>query len=197
MVKEFKTIKGKTYYLKSRKTKKGNTTYYMTSKLDEACLNEVPKEYEVFEKYDLGVFYIRRKKPSKFSKKDIAIIENELKKCSSVDAYQLDVYGEEIKIYIAENANGLDLMMKKYFNASLDKNKVLAARNALLRYEERLKINFQDNNDFKGFEVMRYCYRGSIDDWIVIDAGEDLKELAEKNIFHLGKESYFDLYPIR
>ena len=197
MAKEFKTIKGKNYYLKSRKTKKGNTTYYMTGKLDEVCLNEVPKGYEVFEKYDLGVLYIRREKISKFSKKDIAIIEKELKKCSSIDGYLIDVHGEEIKIYTVENADGTNSLINNYLNISLNKDKILVARNSLLRYEERLKINFQDNNDFKGFEVMRYCYRGSVDDWIVIDAGEDLKELAEKNIFHLGKESYFNLYRIR
>lgn len=198
MAKTFTTLKGKTYYLKSRKTKKGNTTYYLTKKLDDTCLNKIPAGYEVFEKYNLDMLYVRRKKPSSYSKEDITIIEKELKTCSSIDAYRLDIYGDEIKIYTAENGDGIDSLMKNnIFNTPLNTGKKLAFRNMLMSYEERLKIIYKDKKEFKGFEVMRYCYRGSIDDWIVIDLGENLKELAEKNIFHLGKESYFELYPIR
>ncbi len=43
------------------------------------------------------------------------------------------------------------------------------------------------------FEVERYCFRGSIDDWIGLDRSTDLKQLAKKYCFHLGKESFYDL----
>lgn len=61
------------------------------------------------------------------------------------------------------------------------------------RYEFKMKIEAFGKDDNKYFELMRYCYRGSIDDWIQIDSDADLKKLAEKNLIHLGKESFYDL----
>ena len=190
MAKEFKTRKGRTYYIKSRTTKKGNTTYFMTAKLDEECLNKSPDGYEVFEKYDTEIFYIRKKKELNFSNEDLTFIKKELKNNSSIDAYELDVNGGEIKIYTAEKGNGMSSLKSLL---SLDKQKMAFLGKALLSYEERLKIQVEG----KEYIVMRYCYRGSVDDWIVIDAGDNLQELAKKNIIHLGKESYFELYRIR
>lgn len=43
------------------------------------------------------------------------------------------------------------------------------------------------------FEAQRYCFRGSIDDWIELDASTDLKNLAKKCCYHLGKDSFYDL----
>lgn len=63
---EFTNRRGNIYYVKSKLTKKGNTTYYMTKKKDEDCLNSLPDKYEVFEKPDTGVLYIRQKKEKMF-----------------------------------------------------------------------------------------------------------------------------------
>lgn len=198
MAKEFKNSKGKTYYLKSRTTKKGNITYYLTVKLDDDCLNSLPKEYEVFEKYDMETLYVRKKVASKFSKEEIASIEKELKNNADIDEYKLAVHGAEIKIYTAEKGKGISSFMQDSIaSAIFDKRRSALYEKAFLRYEERLKIQLKEKKDFKEFLVLRYCYRGSVDDWIVIDAGDNLKELAKDTIVHLGKESYFELYPIR
>jgi len=44
------------------------------------------------------------------------------------------------------------------------------------------------------FNIQRYNYRGSIDDWIDIDYFEPLDELVRKYVKHLGQESFFELY---
>jgi len=198
MAKEFKNTRGKIYYIKSRMTKKGNTTYFMTVKLDKDCLNSVPEGYQVFEKYDMQTLYVRKKIASKFSKEDIAFIEKELKSNTDIESYKLDVHGEEIKIYIVEKEAGRDSFIENSIASfSFDKVKATLFKSVLLRYEERLKIQVKGKKEDKEFLVLRYCYRGSVDDWIVIDAGENLQELAKRTIVHLGKESYFELYRIR
>ena len=43
------------------------------------------------------------------------------------------------------------------------------------------------------FTAQRYCFRGTIDDWIDIGHGP-LTTLVKTYVQHLGKESYFELF---
>jgi len=45
------------------------------------------------------------------------------------------------------------------------------------------------------FEVERWCFRGSVDDWIGLDSSTDLEALVKKYGCHLGKESFYELTP--
>ncbi len=48
------------------------------------------------------------------------------------------------------------------------------------------------NAQTRWFSVDRWCFRGSIDDWITLSGGE-LTTLVAKYCRHLGKESFFEL----
>ena len=190
----FKTTKGKTYYLKSRITKKGNTTYYLTQKKDAECLEEVPVGYEVFEKYDSGQAYIRKVRESHIEAAEIAAIEKELRQNKSLHDFKLDVCGDEIRIYTKERGaatEGSDLL-KGFLSATRGNPEATWSRFA--RYEERMRVILTQHIGEREFIFQRYCYRGSIDDWITIDSGSDLEALARKNLYHLGKESYYELF---
>ena len=45
------------------------------------------------------------------------------------------------------------------------------------------------------FVVQRWCFLGSVDDWISLSSSTDLNELVKKYGRHLGKESFYDLMP--
>ncbi len=184
---EFTNRRGDIYYVKSKLTKKGNTTYYMTKKKDEDCLNSLPEEYEVFEKPDTSVMYIRQKKEKMFDAKEIGFVEKALKENEEVAAFRLDIVGNMIKIYIA------DLETVEGFERVMERMSVMKGRaeliNKFVRFEERMRIIKEDGE----YGVKRYCYRGSIDDWVWIDGGVDLQDLAKTNIHHLGRMSYYEL----
>jgi len=56
-----------------------------------------------------------------------------------------------------------------------------------------LKFRLCDD-DKRLFEVSRWCYRGSIDDWIPLFArSKSLSELANNYCRHIGEESFFEL----
>lgn len=40
----------------------------------------------------------------------------------------------------------------------------------------------------------RYCFRGSIDDWIQISAPDVLEKLVRQFVPHLGQESFYELH---
>ena len=44
------------------------------------------------------------------------------------------------------------------------------------------------------FAPERYCFRGSVDDWISIGPPAPLEKLAAKYLKHLGRESFFELF---
>jgi hypothetical protein len=61
-------------------------------------------------------------------------------------------------------------------------------------YEGRMPVmRFTlEDKETRQFAVDRWCFRGSIDDWIPLSFG-DLPKLVARYCPHLGKESFFDL----
>ena len=48
------------------------------------------------------------------------------------------------------------------------------------------------DRSLREFEAQRMCYRSSIDGWLALDRGR-LRDMAQKYIVHLGRESFFEL----
>jgi len=59
-------------------------------------------------------------------------------------------------------------------------------------YQPLMRFILLDENN-RIFEAQRYCFCGSVDDWIELSISEDLKSLAKKCCYHIGKDSFFDL----
>ncbi|KYC40470.1 hypothetical protein WA1_26460 [Scytonema hofmannii PCC 7110] len=61
--------------------------------------------------------------------------------------------------------------------------------------EETTEVGyFQVANSFGLFELQRYCFLGSVDDWINIGLPDTLQNLVETYVQHLGRESYYELH---
>jgi len=192
LAKTFKSRMGKAYYVKSRKTKKGNKTYFLTTKKDDSCLDILPKEYEVYENYSAQMLYIRKKKERGFSSKDIAIIQAELSKNDAIDGFELNINGNEITIYDLEDKT----KQKPSLLAMIPKDRREIAKAYFMQYSENMRIKKITKKKEVEYHIMRFCYRGSIDDWIVIDAGDDLAALAKANLKLIGTEEFFDSWSV-
>ena len=44
------------------------------------------------------------------------------------------------------------------------------------------------------FETRRFCFLGSIDDWMTIGDQDALPTLVKTYVQHLGEDSFYDLY---
>jgi len=44
------------------------------------------------------------------------------------------------------------------------------------------------------FAAERYCFRGSVDDWISIGRAERIDKLAARYLKHLGQDSLYELF---
>jgi hypothetical protein len=64
----------------------------------------------------------------------------------------------------------------------------------LATYQAVMRFVLVDR-DKRLFSAERYCFRGSVDDWIPISMDDaPLAALLNKFIKHLGKETFFELY---
>lgn len=197
MAKEFKNSRNVAFYIKSKLTKKGNTTYFMTKKLNKECLDEEPQGFEVFEKPDSRTIFIRRRKPNKFGLKGVNIIKKELERNKNIADFKIDVNGDEVKIYTVDLEDERDnVFVGGLQDVLFSKSKMNVFRKAFQRFEERMRIKLMEKKEEREYLVYRYCYRGSVDDWIIIDAGENLADMT-KNLQLIGTEEYFESYRLR
>jgi hypothetical protein len=167
------------YFLHSRLTKKGNLSYYFSKKEQGAAeIDEVPEGYEIYEEPN-GKVYLRKQTKPQIKEDEIRLIEEGMKKYSIIDDFKLDIKKNVIYIYQAvQSFSDVPVpayLLKKY------KEYETSFRFVLVDREERM------------FEVERFCYLGSVDDWMYLDGPDKLAPLVRGYTPHLGKESFYDL----
>ena len=71
--------------------------------------------------------------------------------------------------------------------------RVRAALKRVLTYSPMLQFVLIDKVN-RLFQTERYCFLGSIDDWITIGSKDELPRLVKTYVPHLGEESFYELY---
>ena len=61
------------------------------------------------------------------------------------------------------------------------------------KYQAILRFQLTDPQH-RRFAPERYCFRGSVDDWIPIGPPDTLPNLVARYAKHLGQDSFYELY---
>jgi hypothetical protein len=133
-------------------------------KEDGVLVESIPEGYEVYENPDAQVF-LRKKLPRFITEEEIAVVRQGLRKHAKGRHCMADVRERQIVIYHSERG---DL------------------------YQKVLRFTLIDE-DRRRFAAERWCFLGSIDDWIHLSGNADLATLVERFGPHIGKESFFQL----
>ena len=191
MPKTYINRKEDTYYLHEGKTRTCKPKYYFSKKDNGDLVDSIPAGYEIYENPNAQVF-LRRKMQTPIIKEELEIVKLELKTNKELQHYIVDIKNNGIIIYIAEDTfNGLKTEFSELFPfAKIDKVQKILEKS--LRYMPMLQFTL-DDKETRNFIVQRYCFKGSIDDWIFLDVSTNLKLLAKKYCTHLGKESFYNL----
>ncbi len=185
---EFKNRMGNTYYIKKRKTKTGKTTYTITKTKSKDCVDKLPQGYEVHERPQTGQMVLRKKVPSAYTLRELNTIKQELQRNDTIDDFKIDIKGNELTIYTSE-VRGEEIF-ERLFPFMQNRKKELMGM--IRNYSAMMKVTIQEENS-RTYIMQRYCFRGSVDDWITIGISPELKKLAKTYIYHLGKESFYEL----
>ncbi len=181
---KYENFRGDIYYLVRKKTKKGNWQYYFTKNKKENLVDSIPDGYEIDEKPN-GNVYLIKERPKVITEEEKMMVKKGVEIYSNIDYFKVYIKKEIITIYIAqETAKSL----RKFIGPFIDDKEF----NKYLTFIPVLRFILVDKNE-RLFEIERYCFRGSVDDWIPLDGG-NLEALIEEYCRHLGEDSFYNLF---
>ena len=189
---EYINRKGKTYYLHQGQTKTGKPKYFFSMKSEGMLVSAIPDGYEIYENPNAQVF-LRKISPQIITPQELAIVREGVKQYAKLDYFIVDVKDKQIIVYLCDQ--DVDALME-IGSFGLGKNSVKMREflTQSLSYSPMMQFVLDDDQT-REFVVSRWCFRGSVDDWIFLDGSTDLKALVKKYARHLGKESFYDLMP--
>lgn len=142
--------KGQTFYLHETRTKTGKPKYFFSMKEDGVLVESIPEGHEVYENPDAQVF-LRKKLPRFITDEESAVVREGLRKHAKGRHCMADV--RERHIVVSHSERG-DL------------------------YQKMLRFTLIDE-DRRRFAAERWCFLGSIDDWIHLGGSDDLAPLLD------------------
>ena len=192
MVVEYVNRKGRKHYLHEGKTKTGKPMYFFSMKSEGNPANAIPEGYEIYEHPNAQVF-VRKILPQIITPEEIATIRIGVKKYAKIANFIVDVKGKNIIIYLPDqNVDALmELASFAHGENSASAREVMARS---LSYSPMMQFVLEDAKT-REFVVQRWCFRGSVDDWISLDSSNHLDNLVKTYGRHLGKELFYDLTP--
>ncbi len=180
---------GKTVYFRAVPTKKGGIRYYLTHKSDaEGLISEIPKGFEVVELPWDGQVVLRKKVPVYTTEDEKAIVQEAMEKYSPVKDFIVTAERGGIAISISQFSHFYEAayltheQAKKIYGNSLHKWK---------KYDWIMTFELL-NKKTRKFQVIR---KAEVEyDAVPIDEGTNLKELAKKYCYHIGRESLLEFW---
>ena len=182
--------KGKIFYLHRGTTKTGKPKYFFSMIREGTLVDFVPDGYEIYENPNAQVF-LRRIQPKIITDEEFAVVENGMKEFSPVPYYKIDVKKNVIIVYTADqDVDSLSELLKFAPTEKSIRTEELLAHS--ITYSPILQFMLIDETK-RFFITRRYCFLGSIDDWIEIGNPDTLEKLVKKYVKHLGQDSYYEL----
>jgi len=187
----YTNAKGKIHYLHQGTTKTGKPKYHFSMQSEGILAASIPEGFEIYETPNAQVF-LRRIPPKIISDEERQIVADGMRKYASVQDYKIDVRGNAIEIHIAHQDSETFSEMITRARPDLDQTQIAALVAQAVHYFPMMQFLLEDEQR-RTFTAQRYCFIGSIDDWVDIGHGP-LTKLVKRYVKHLGQESYFELY---
>ncbi len=182
-------------YLQEGKTRTGKPKYYMGQKITGTALDALPEGYEIYESPEHGQVVVRKRQPSSITPAEKEIVVQAVRRSSGIEHFVVEIDGDSLVVWLpAMGVSEADSFIHKVGGA-FAMARARSLREFMLKqshYEKMLRFVLA-NPDRRVFAVERWCFRGSIDDWIHLGRSGSLKGLVETYAKHLGKESFFEL----
>ncbi|AFZ01438.1 hypothetical protein [Calothrix sp. PCC 6303] len=183
--------KGQKYYLHQGTTKTGKPKYFFSQKSEGTLVQTIPDGFEVYENPNAQVF-LQRIQPKIITLDEIATVEKGIQKFSHLHYCKIDVKKDTIYVYTPnQNVNNLSKLYSSFSTANPVDIETTIARS--ISYSSMLRFILY-NEQKRIFTAQRFCFLGSIDDWIGIGYPDTLPTLVEKYMQHLEKDSFYELH---
>lgn len=188
--------KGFTYFLNKGATKTGKPRYYFAREQKGGePVEEIPAGYEIEESVNAIVSLVKAR-PQLIRPDESASVEVVLKRHPKAGNYRIAVKHDQIMIYegIGGGIDSLRIILGK---AGLNIERVEERlQEELDRYTQFTPVMrfILDDQETREYHAERWCYIGSIDDWIYAGHSGKIEKLAKKLIPKLGTDAFFEIY---
>lgn len=187
--------KGLTYYLCRTTTKTGKPRYYFAREQKGEPLDEIPEGWEISESVN-GIVSLIKKRPALILTSEVAAVEAAVERHPRSRNYRVNVKHDQIQIYeeVGPDAEDLIAALERQMLGSPElATRIRAERERYAQFTPVMRFILIDA-ETRSFGVQRWCYRGSIDDWIDIGASGSLEQLVQRLIPTLGTDQFFELF---
>jgi hypothetical protein len=186
--------KGFTYFLNKGVTKTGKPRYYFAREQKNEVVEQIPQGYQVEESVN-GIVSLVKARPQLIQPEEAASLEAALKRHPKARNYRLAVKNDQMIVY---EATGMDIDNLREIMGPVGLK--------MSGIEDRLKVELDrytqftpvmrfilDDRETREYHVERWCYLGSIDDWLYVGHSGKIDSLAKKLIPTLGTDEFYEL----
>jgi hypothetical protein len=187
--------KGRTYYLCRGTTRTGKPWYYFAREPKDEPLDEIPEGYEIRENVN-GLVSLGKIRPQKILPEELAAVEAAVARHRKSHNYRVAAKGDCIVIYERVGPDATDLLSGLGSFGQMFAHRAAELQETLdrsARFTPEMRFILVDEEK-RTFSAERWCYSGSIDDWISVYTWGPIAKLARKLVPKLGTEAFFDLY---
>ena len=183
--------KDQTYYLHQGKTKTGKPKYYFSQSDKGDTIDCIPDSYEVYENANAQVF-LRRIQPQIITDEEIQLVRDCIKTYTQLSHFFVEAKGNKIIVHTPDqDLDRLDSMLSPFAQLRGFNVKEYFGKRASFTPVMRFVLSDKEK---RTFYTERFCFRGSIDDWIYLgSSGGTLLSQIMLYIKHLGQESFYEL----
>jgi len=183
--------KGLTNYLCQTLTKNGKTRYYFAREPKNATVEKMPDGYQVDESVN-GIVSMVKARPQLIFPEELVSVEVGLKKLPQSHKYQATIKNDQIVIYESRGADMGEVLSgflgwKIPASFSQEFNESHAQFGPIMRF-------ILEDPERRIFSAQRWCFRGSIDDWINVWRPDIIEILVKELLPKLGMDSFYELY---
>ena len=122
------------------------------------------------------------------------MVDEGMRTYASVKDSKIDVKGNAILIYTAvQDVDALADLFTDLYPDPVANVELMANLRKVVHYSPMLVFQLVDVTR-RTFQTQRYCFLGSVDDWIEIGKPGKLATLVKRYVKYLGQESYVALW---
>ncbi len=179
---------GKVYYLHGKAGKGGKPNFYFSTDADGPLVDIVPNGFEIYENVG-GQVFLRRIPKKLITDEELELTRAALAAHAEVWQYKIDVKKNIITVYETEPHDRSFHELAPWIDPAREKE----FRIQHAYYMAVLRFILMDPAQ-RRFTAERYCFRGSVDDWISVGPPATLPALLKQYVKHLGRDSFYELF---
>jgi len=184
--------KGVTYTLCQLTTKRGKPRYVFAREPKGELVAQIPDGWTISESVN-GVVSLVKDRPAQILPQEVELVEAAVARHPKARNYRVAVKHNRIEVYErlgpdADKVLGILATLGSEVSGRVDQLRTMMDHSA--RFTPVLRFILDDEKQ-RSFHTERWCYLGSIDDWIYVGRAGPLDELGREWVLRLGTDALF------